>query len=252
MEKSDEKTMKDLNFNEYEKGIFMSKDDIETFKNLIKYDALFLRRMELMDYSLFLVKLTLSKEQINDLFGEEFQQIQEKEFNELMKESSGKNNSIIGNTYTFNEKRFNYGDINVQERKIFINENGTQFPHSKYYKQHIYPSLVPGNVYILAIIDYFQIFNFYKYVESTFKKFGTNDDSNSCVDPRTYAKRFINYFDILTEFKYMLQDGQSSNSNNFQNIEELINEREIEDEDSILNAINDSKTQKDIELKNLG
>ena len=251
MEKSDEKTMKDLNFNEYEKGIFMSKDDIETFKNLIKYDALFLRRMELMDYSLFLVKLTLSKEQINDLFGEEFQQIQEKEFNELMKESSGKNNSIIGNTYTFNEKRFNYGDINVQERKIFINENGTQFPHSKYYKQHIYPSLVPGNVYILAIIDYFQIFNFYKYVESTFKKFGTNDDSNSCVDPRTYAKRFINYFDILTEFKYMLQDGQSSNSNNFQNIEKLINEREIEDEDSILNAINDSKTQKDIELKNL-
>ena len=252
MEKSDEKTMKDLNFNEYERGIFMSKDNISTFRSLIKYDALFLRRMELMDYSLFLVKLTLSKEQIDDLFGDEFQQIQEKEFNELMEETSMTSNNVIGNTYTFNEKRFNYGDIHVQERKIFIKENGTQFPHSKYYKQHIYPSLVPGNAYILAIIDYFQIFNFYKYVESTIKKIGTNDDSNSCVEPRTYAKRFINYFNILTDFKYMLKDGQKSDSSNFKNIEDIIDEKDIEDEEAILNIINDTKSKKDIELKNIG
>ena len=252
MEKSDEKTMKDLNFNEYERGIFMSKDNISTFRSLIKYDALFLRRMELMDYSLFLVKLTLSKEQIDDLFGDEFQKIQEKEFNELMEETSMTSNNVIGNTYTFNEKRFNYGDIHVQERKIFIKENGTQFPHSKYYKQHIYPSLVPGNAYILAIIDYFQIFNFYKYVESTIKKIGTNDDSNSCVEPRTYAKRFINYFNILTDFKYMLKDGQKSDSSNFKNIEDIIDEKDIEDEEAILNFINDTKSKKDIELKNIG
>jgi 1-phosphatidylinositol-4-phosphate 5-kinase len=107
MEKLSEKTLKDLNFNEIEKGIFMSSDSIATFRNLIKYDALFLRRMELMDYSLFLVKLTLSKEQISDLFGEEIQEIQEKEFKELMEGSGVKNNNICKRKKSENKRKWN-------------------------------------------------------------------------------------------------------------------------------------------------
>ena len=249
MEKLSEKTLKDLNFNEIEKGIFMSSDSIATFRNLIKYDALFLRRMELMDYSLFLVKLTLSKEQISDLFGEEIQEIQEKEFKELMEGSGVKNNNTILNSYTFNEKRFNYGDIYVKERKVKIKENGTQFANSKYYKQYIYPSLTPGNAYILAIIDYFQIFNFYKYVEATFKKIGSKDNGISCVEPRTYAKRFINYFNILTDIKFMLKVDQNNDSNGFEIIEEMINENEIDESDSLINVEGDKDKKDNIELK---
>ena len=253
MEKTEEKTLKDLNFNEIEKGIFISNNNIKIFRKIINYDAIFLRRMELMDYSLFLVKLTLSKDQIIDLFGEEIQQIQEKEFNELMDASTVKAGSSILSNYTFNEKKFNYGNIQVQEREVTIKENGKKFKNSKYYKQYIYPSLIPGNAYILAVIDYFQIFNFYKYVESTLKtKFGNKDDKVSCVDPRTYAKRFINYFNVLTEIKYMLKDGQKNDGSNSKKIQKIIEENNIENEDSLLNIENDDKIKEaNIELKTI-
>ena len=252
MEKLGEITLKDLNFNELEKGIKMSSDSIATFRTLIKYDALFLRKMELMDYSLFLVKLTLSKEQISDLFGEEIQDIQENEYKELM-EGSGVNNNNIVTSFTFNEKRFNYGDIYVKERKVKIKENVTKFTNSKYYKQYIYPSLVPGQAYILAIIDYFQIFNFYKYVEATFKGFGgKGNNGNSCVEPRTYAKRFINYFNLLTDIKFMLKIDKNNDPNNFVIIEEMIDENEIDDLDFLINIDNDSDKKQNVELKFIG
>ena len=253
MEKPGEKTLKDLNFNEYERGIFMSSDSIATFRNLIKYDALFLRRMELMDYSLFLVKLTLSKEQITDLFGEEIQEIREREYKELVEGSGVKNTNSMSSSFTFNEKRFNYEDIYVKERKVKIKEDGKQFAYSKYYKQYIYPSLFPGNVYILAIIDYFQIFNFYKYVESTFKTIGKKgDDGISCVEPRTYAKRFINYFNYLTDIKYIFTEGQKNDEIDIKKIEEIIDENEIEDDDNLINIENNNGKKPDIELKSLG
>ena len=252
MEKLGEITLKDLNFNELEKGIKMSSDSIATFRTLIKYDALFLRKMELMDYSLFLVKLTLSKEQISDLFGEEIQDIQENEYKELM-EGSGVNNNNIVTSFTFNEKRFNYGDIYVKERKVKIKENVTKFTNSKYYKQYIYPSLVPGQAYILAIIDYFQIFNFYKYVEATFKGFGgKGNNGNSCVEPRTYAKRFINYFNLLTDIKFMLKIDKNNDPNNFVIIEEMIDENEVDDLDFLINIDNDSDKKQNVELKFIG
>ena len=251
MEKLGEITLKDLNFNELEKGIKMSSDSIATFRTLIKYDALFLRKMELMDYSLFLVKLTLSKEQISDLFGEEIQDIQENEYKELM-EGSGVNNNNIVTSFTFNEKRFNYGDIYVKERKVKIKENVTKFTNSKYYKQYIYPSLVPGQAYILAIIDYFQIFNFYKYVEATFKGIGgKGNNGNSCVEPRTYAKRFINYFNILTDIKFMLKVDQN-NENNFVIIEKMIDENEIDESDYLMNIEDNNEKKQNIELKYIG
>ena len=252
MEKLGEITLKDLNFNELEKGIKMSSDSIATFRTLIKYDALFLRKMELMDYSLFLVKLTLSKEQISDLFGEEIQDIQENEYKELM-EGSGVNNNNIVTSFTFNEKRFNYGDIYVKERKVKIKENVTKFTNSKYYKQYIYPSLIPGNAYILAVIDYFQIFNFYKYVEATFKGIGgKGNNGNSCVEPRTYAKRFINYFNLLTDIKFMLKIDKNNDPNNFVIIEEMIDENEIDDLDFLINIDNDSDKKQNVELKFIG
>ena len=252
MEKLGEITLKDLNFNELEKGIKMSSDSIATFRTLIKYDALFLRKMELMDYSLFLVKLTLPKEQISDLFGEEIQDIQENEYKELM-EGSGVNNNNIVTSFTFNEKRFNYGDIYVKERKVKIKENVTKFTNSKYYKQYIYPSLVPGQAYILAIIDYFQIFNFYKYVEATFKGIGgKGNNGNSCVEPRTYAKRFINYFNLLTDIKFMLKIDKNNDPNNFVIIEEMIDENEIDDLDFLINIDNDRDKKQNVELKFIG
>ena len=255
MEKTGIDTMKDLNFNEFEKGIFISSDNIKIFRSLIKNDSIFLRRMELMDYSLFLVKLTLSKEEANDLFGEEMQQIQEKEFNDMMVGSSIKPSLTFTNSLSISDKGFSYSNIKIQERKISIKENGKQFNNAKYYKQYVYPSLVPGQAYILAIIDYFQMFNFYKYVESTLKtRFGKEKEKISCVDPKTYSKRFINYFNSLTDIKHLLKDGQKNDKSNFQSNENTIEENSINNEDNSENEdelLNIDKMKINLELKNI-
>ncbi len=210
MANTDSSTMKDLNFNEFEHGIMLSRKNIIRFRKLIKYDSTFLKQMSLMDYSLFLVKITLSKEQANDLFGDKIREKQDSAFSELMIENSIKpsatNMNIDGTSL-----KMNYENLNVDELKPSntLKEKGIIYKNIKYYKQFLFPSLNPGSAYILAIIDYFQIFNFYKYVESGLKtKFFSKKDKISCVDPRTYSKRFIKYFEQLTDIKHMLKDGQ--------------------------------------------
>ena len=67
MDKSQVSTMKDLNFNQYEHGIMISGADIKRLRQLTRLDSNFLSEMELMDYSLFCVKLTLNADEVNDL-----------------------------------------------------------------------------------------------------------------------------------------------------------------------------------------
>jgi hypothetical protein len=60
--------MKDNNFEEIEKFILLDKSEIERLRTISKADAFFLTDMGIMDYSLFVVKLSLTKEQVNKLF----------------------------------------------------------------------------------------------------------------------------------------------------------------------------------------
>ena len=239
MEKSDKSTLKDINFIEFEHGIMISRYNIKRFRKLTKYDSFFLSRMELMDYSLFLVKITLSKEQAIDLFGDQIREKQDSAFSELMVESSLKPaSSLMNNAQSLN---INLDKINVDELKPkkSIFQKGQIFQNVKYYKQYLFPSLIPGSAYILAIIDYFQYFNFYKYVESGLKTtFGMKKDKVSCVDPKTYSKRFIQYFEKLTEIKHMLKDNQLTDPSNTE-----------EENDSSNNE--SENTGSDIELENL-
>ena len=254
MANSDSSTMKDLNFNEFEHGIMLSRYNIRRFRKLTRYDSTFLSQMSLMDYSLFLVKLTLSKEQANDLFGDKIREKQDSAFSELMVESSIKP-SILNNEPILN---INYDNINVDELKPAksFKEKGEIFKNIRYYKQYLFPSLNPGSAYILAIIDYFQIFNFYKYVESGLKtKFGFKKDKVSCVDPKTYSKRFIKYFEKLTDIKHMLKDGQKMDESSFRNTtvdneEEEGNEEEENEENEENNSLYVTK-KSHIELENI-
>ena len=218
MERSDSSTMKDLNFNEFEHGIMISRENIKRFRKLTRLDSCFLSSMDLMDYSLFLVKLTLDKEQAADIFGDKIREKQDSAFSELMVENSIKPSmSIMSNGASLQISSV-LDNLNVDELKPrkTLQEKGEIFHNIKYYKQYLFPSLMPGVAYICAIIDYFQMFNFYKYVESGLKtKFGQKKDKVSCVDPKTYSKRFIKYFETLTEIKHMLKDGQKTDQSNF-------------------------------------
>ena len=250
MANTDSSTMKDLNFNEFEHGIMLSRKNIIRFRKLIKYDSTFLKQMSLMDYSLFLVKITLSKEQANDLFGDKIREKQDSAFSELMIENSIKpsatNMNIDGTSL-----KMNYENLNVDELKPSntLKEKGIIYKNIKYYKQFLFPSLNPGSAYILAIIDYFQIFNFYKYVESGLKtKFFSKKDKISCVDPRTYSKRFIKYFEQLTDIKHMLKDGQKTEEIKSKGCS-INNEEEEEEDEKEKEEENDSLSNEGLDIE---
>ena len=194
--KTDESTMKDLNFNEIEYGIMMSKSHIKRLRKEAKSDSEFLRKLELMDYSLFLVKLTLSKKEAEEIFGKSIVQKQEEAFSEYMKDDNNNEEEINEN--------LNLNDL----PRATINEGGQNFD-IKHYKQYLFPSLTTGTAYLLSIIDYFQMFNFYKYVESGIKTKITKEgkDAVSCVDPDTYSKRFIKYVNKMTDIQGILRTG---------------------------------------------
>ena len=203
MEKSDSSTMKDLNFNEIEHGIMISKENIEQFRKVTKADSTFLSSLDLMDYSVFLVKLTLSKEEEMDIFGNEIRERKDDAFNHLISQSINPNED---------DNNIDSDDSNLKINeavppRFSVNGVGKIFK-IEYYKQYLFPSLTPGIAYILAIIDYFQLFNFYKYVESGLKtKMSKNPEGVSCVDPKTYSKRFIKYFEKLTDIKSLFKNG---------------------------------------------
>jgi len=208
MEKSDSSTMKDLNFNEFEHGIMISKENIEQFRKVTRADSTFLSSLDLMDYSVFLVKLTLSKEEEMDIFGNEIRERKDDAFNHLISQSI--NTAEDENNIDSDDSNLKIND-SVQPR-YSVRGDGKLFK-IQYYKQYLFPSLTPGVAYILAIIDYFQLFNFYKYVESGLKtKMSKNPEGVSCVDPKTYSKRFIKYFEKLTDIKSLFKDGTDNST----------------------------------------
>ena len=245
MSQNDTFVLKDINFNQYEHGIMLSKKNINRVRRLTKYDSYFLSKMELMDYSLFLVKITLTKEQAIDLFGEKIKEKQDDDFSELI------NENIIPASLKINENQqilnIDLEHMNFSEKihpKKSIVDRGKIYHHTKYYKQYIFPSLFQGTAYILAIIDYFQYFNFYKYVESGIKtKFGKKKEKQmvSCVDPLTYSVRFIKYFEKLTNIQPLLKDGlkidisnintRNGTNDDINDINEIKEVQENEDED---------------------
>ncbi len=214
MEKSDSSVMKDLNFNEYEHGIMISRDQIKHFRKYTKEDSSFLCGLELMDYSVFLVKLTLSKEEEIDLFGEEIRKKKTNDFKELMV-----TNTLVEGSVFPEEPKINYDSdeatLKINDVESRETEGGKgKIYNTKHYQQYLFPSLNPGIAYILSIIDYFQMFNFYKVVESGIKtKFSKDAEGVSCVDPKTYSRRFIKYFEKLTDIKQLFKDTTNTNNN---------------------------------------
>ena len=181
--------MKDLDFNQFEKGIMLSLSSIKKLRDNTTKDSKFLRKLDLMDYSLFLVKLTLSKEEAEDTFGDNITEKQNKDFIQIISEKDI-------NKYRKVKRKVTYrGEGNIHD--------------VTHYRQYLFPSLNQGTAYIISIIDYFQIFNFFKYVESSIKTSffqAKKKKIHSCVDPITYSNRFIKYINSLTDVKQFLSN----------------------------------------------
>ena len=212
--------MKDLDFNEFEKSIMLSLGSIEKLREITKKDSKFLCKSELMDYSLFLVKLTLSKEEAEDVFGANITEKQDNAFIQIISEDDDNCNIDSLNK------------INSYKGKGIIHD-------VKHYRQYLFPSLTQGTAYIISIIDYFQIFNFFKYVESSIKtNFFQKKKKKiiSCVDPVTYSNRFIKYIISLTDVKQFLSNEikeASKEDDNNEEDESYLSDEDSEEENSI-------------------
>ena len=181
--------MKDLDFNQFEKGIMLSLSSIKKLRDNTTKDSKFLRKLDLMDYSLFLVKLTLSKEEAEDTFGDNITERQNNDYIQIILDKNNNKNKKMKRKLTYR------GQGNIHD--------------VTHYRQYLFPSLTQGTAYIISIIDYFQIFNFFKYVESSIKTSffqAKKKKIHSCVDPITYSNRFIKYINSLTDVKQFLSN----------------------------------------------
>ena len=204
MSKIDNGVMKDLNFNDIEFGIMVNNDNNKKINKIAETDSKFLAKMDLMDYSLFVVKLSLNKEESSAIFGEGIQEKIEKDYLDVLNDKTVMIHS--GNDTT----NFDY-TINTVASK-----NSYRFQDNKfrYYKQYLFPGLNMGTAYIISIIDFLQSYNFFKIMENTYKSAikGKKSDIEggiSCVEPNLYSERFINYVRHLTEVKHILTGKKS-------------------------------------------
>ena len=195
--------LKDINFDEIEKNIMLFPENLKNLRNIAKKDSKFLSKSELMDYSLLLVKLTLNKEEDIDVFGKNINA----ERNKAIKEINSDFKNIINNNKN-EEIIIENEEIGENDENINVKMKGEgKIKDIRHYSQFLFPSLRPGAGYIISIIDYFQYFNFFKVVESNVIsnfKTGFNKKKNntiSCVNPKLYSERFINYFNNLTDIK---------------------------------------------------
>jgi len=133
---------KDLNFLESDDlFIIMENKDKEFFIENLSKDAYFLKKHNIMDYSLLFV----------------------------IAKDDKKNRLICKNSYKFWRS--------MKSCQQFNNE-----------------------IWSFSIIDYLQLFNKFKYLESRYKELVNYKSSYyvSCINPKTYSERFINFINSIT------------------------------------------------------
>ena len=197
MTKIDNDVMKDLNFNDIEFAIMLNNKNIKLMRDITTKDSLFLAGLGLMDYSLFVVKLSLNKEESIEIFGEDIQEKQEKDYMQVITDKTVVGNNINDTTNL---------DISNLGRNSIRSNITSKYAH---YKTYLFPGLNIGTAYIISIIDFLQTYNFYKLVEYGYKTAisGQNADAKggiSCVNPKLYSERFINYVNNMTQTKHTI------------------------------------------------
>ena len=247
MDKINKTVLKDNNFDEIEKYIMLSENNANKLRDIVEKDSQFLSESLLMDYSLFLIKLTLNKEESADIFGENIKEYQNKAVTQLFNNKNSNNKIKIENEEMNNIEIMNDNmDINEEIKR---KKGKGNLKDIRYYNQYLFPSLREGFGYILSIIDYFQFFNFRKVVEanviSKFKT-GFNKEKNntiSCVNPGLYSSRFIKYFKKITNISevkdiskdIMEEKYEEEKENNIDNEHENINklDKNLSEEEEI-------------------
>ena len=180
--------MKDLNFLKIEKVLLLNKQNSIKLNNIIKNDASFLCDCGVMDYSLLVCKIGLNNDEMISIFGKKHNIESDNEIKMILEKSSNEisDNDIIIN---FNDNKDNYNEKNLNFKLNEIQD----------IKKYIFPSLKASNLYIIAIIDFLQIYTFQKYLENQYKKINTDEKLISSIPPEPYKERFIKFVESITD-----------------------------------------------------
>jgi hypothetical protein len=229
-----DKVLKDINFVGIEKFLYIDKDHIQELRNIVKRDSEFLESLNVMDYSLLVIKIKVNKKEYDFLVNNNL--INNNLNNELINDNSisnkdNDNNQNYKNNNININKNVNYNnDINVEKNTKNNNDNNDinniekdknvldeiQMNISKLnincIKKYLFKSIFNDIIYIIGIIDFFQVYDMKKKIEAKLKRVNSNKFSISCINSKDYKIRFINNFENITNYDLL--------NENFENIEE--------------------------------
>lgn len=206
-ENVDIKVMKDTNFNEAEQVLLLNKNNSKKLQDIAKKDAEFFNSCGIMDYSLLVAKIALNNEEISFLFGKDHRKNAEKEYFEIL--GMERNPSVNPNESNKNVV-VEIKDINNQRR--FGDEK------IECLRKYFFPSLKGDILYIIGIIDFFQLYNLQKNIETKYKIFANRVNANviSSMPPKEYKERFIEFVKHITNSEnYLKEINDPENKNDF-------------------------------------
>ena len=199
----DNTVMKDVNFFEIEKGLLLNDVNSRKIMTIAANDVTFLASQGIMDYSLLVVKLTFNKDETAEIFGKCHRKQTEKEVLSML--------CPLTDDKVYNEES-NNDDDNINEDNLNFNRK-----HIRNLYKYIFPSLQPDKAYIIAIIDFFQLYDLRKKLETSIKGLRAETQIISSMPPDQYVVRFLNNLTNIAQGKEYLSSSFYSNNSNDKN-----------------------------------
>ena len=202
--------MKDNNFRTIEQVLLLNKTYCEKLLEVANKDANFFCDAKVMDYSLLVAKISLNKDEIIDLFGNAHRRQSEIDyFNMMGKERQTNSNDSVLDVKEENNNSETDKNEEIVKKNIRYNRDKIK-PLRKYF----FPSLKGDVLYIIAIIDFFQLYNIQKTLETQLKLFkkGVTKNDISSMPPEGYKERFISFVKSITDTENYIKKLNDPNS----------------------------------------
>lgn len=193
--------LKDENFRTREKVLYLNYDDSENIKKILIKDTEFLKSIQIMDYSLFIVKISISEIENKFFFGENFIKNQN-DFKLLLLKKLNKTDfeyayKILSN-FTFEKSKCKTKILNDDLSFKKQDLNGLE--------KYIFPHIDEKYIYIISIIDFFQLYDTQKKIETVLKSIIVEKEKISSLDVPEYQKRFENFIKQITDFSEIIKN----------------------------------------------
>lgn len=210
--------MKDTDFKNYEKVLIINEKDANKLIDIATNDANFFCSLGVMDYSLLVLKVSLYNDEVIDLFGKYHRRESEREFKKMIGINENNESGNNENEDNENEEMINkYHDENIDNKKIRYKKN-----RIRALRKYFFPHLKGDCLYIISIIDFFQLYNLQKTLETKLKliKYRVPEKAISSMPPNEYKDRFIENVKKITETKQYLQEvGNNAKPKGFEVLE---------------------------------